>query len=91
MFGQNVGKAMTKEDHLQLLQAHRYLVPLKQFREIQQLAPPIKEDPIPDSQLDTSIAELRRKQREQEEKMGETLINHTLQDAVKAKIKSKRK
>jgi hypothetical protein len=39
MFGQNVMKAMTKEDAIQLANAHKFLVPLHQYREQVKLKP----------------------------------------------------
>ena len=89
MFGQNVGKAMTKEDHIQLMNASKFLVSLSNVRKIQELAPPIKIEAPVDSTVDTSILEIRLMERHQEEQMTTTLVNHTLQDAVKARRKLK--
>lgn len=88
MFGQNVGKAMTKEDHIQLMNASKFLVPLSNVRKIQELAPPIKIDAVPDSVVDTAALEIRLMERHQEELMTSALINHTIQDAVKARRKN---
>jgi len=82
---------MTREDHIQLMNARNFLVPLTNVRKIQELAPPIKIDAVTDSTIDTSILELRLTERHQEEQMTAALVNHTLQDAVKARRKLKSK
>lgn len=84
MAGRNIGKSMTKEDYHQVMNAQQFLVPMKTFRSIQSLAVPIAITTIPeDSNIDTSIMELRKKEREQEEKMASVLATHTIQEAVK--------
>jgi len=85
MFGQNVGKAMTREDHIQVMNAKNFLVPLANVRKIQEMAPPLIINAPPDSVVDTSSLQIRLQERQQEEQMVTTLVSHTIQDAVKAR------
>ena len=90
MAGRNIGKSMTKEDYHQVMNAQQFLVPMKTFRSIQSLAVPIAITTIPeDSNIDTSIMELRKKEREQEEKMANVLATHTIQEAVKIHLRER--
>ena len=90
MAGRNIGKSMTKEDYHQVMNASQFLVPMKTFRSIQSLAVPIVINTIPeDSHIDTTIIELRKQEREQEEKMASILATRTIQEAVKIHLKGK--
>jgi len=77
---------MTKDDYVQVMNATQFLVPMKQFREIQKMAVPL---PSPVDDFDASIVELRKKEREMEEKMASTLARNTIIGAVDAHRKKK--
>lgn len=92
MFGQNVGKAMTKEDHIQVMNANKFLVPMKTVRELQSLAVPVALDTSLDPQCNThfNIEEYkyRLEQQENDKKMQEILINNAIRGAIDARKKS---
>ena len=89
MFGQSVGRAMTKEDHLQVMNANKFLVPMKTVRELQSMAVPVAMDTSLDPQYNTrfNIEEykLRLEQQENDKKMQETLIHNAIKGAIDAR------
>lgn len=89
MFGQNVGRAMTKEDHIQVMNANKFLVPMKAFRELQSMAVPVALDTslVPQCNTHFNIEEykLRLEQQENDKKMQETLINNAIRGAIDAR------
>ena len=91
MFGQNVGRAMTKEDHIQVMNANKFLVPMKTVRELQSMAVPVALDTSLDPQCNThfNIEEYkyRLEQQENDKKMQETLINNAIRGAIDARKK----
>jgi hypothetical protein len=82
MFGMNVMKAMTKEDAIQLANAHKFLVPLHQYREQVKLKPPMpKLEQL--EQVNEEIYDLRLQEREKETELSNKLIKSTLEDLIK--------
>jgi len=91
MFGQSVGRAMTKEDHLQLMNVRNFLVPMKTARELQKIMVPVTLDTSLDPQCNThfNIDEYKRRLEQQENdiKMQDALITNTIRGAIDARKK----
>jgi hypothetical protein len=91
MFGQSVGRAMTKEDHLQVMNANKFLVPMKTVRELQSMAVPVALDTSLDPQCNTHFNmqeyKIRLEQQENDKKMQEQFIQNTIRGAIDARKK----
>ena len=89
MFGQNVGRAMTKEDHIQVMNAHKFLVPMNVFRELQSMSVPVALDTSLDPQCNTHFNmeeyKLRLEQQENDKKIQEQFIQNTIRGAIDAR------
>ena len=89
MFGQSVGRAMTKEDHLQLMNVRNFLVPMKTARELQKIMVPVTLDTSHAANSHFNIEEykLRLEQQENDKKMQDALITNTIRGAIDARKK----
>ena len=79
MLGAHVGESMNQADHNKIMNASRNLVPLKQVRAYQAMAP--KETP--------NLLEQRQEEQKQEAKMTETLLSHSLSDVLRCNLNIK--
>lgn len=92
--GQNMMRAMTRDDAIRISNYRNQLVPLSAFRKHLELRIPLEEAESKDelTVMDKSLKNLRICEKKAEERMAKELINSTLQSVVSARvIKSKSK
>jgi hypothetical protein len=89
MIGQNMMRAMTKEDAIRISNYRNQLVPLSAFRKHLELRTALEDTDSKDelTVMDNSLKNLRLCEKKAEERMAQELINSTLQAVIKSKKK----